>query len=132
MPKKKSTKKAVRKTVWVLIQIGYQYNDEYYYQSAETNNEGMPVKVFFDKESAERVAKRLTHFPESEDGYENGTYSDYPKHFEVVEVEIGTDLVALTEQYNAELRRTRNSPLLQELTEKINKITSEMSAIDNE
>ena len=39
---------------WIVMEIGWQYNDEYYY--TDDNDSGTPQKVYFDKKKAEEAA----------------------------------------------------------------------------
>ena len=39
---------------WVVMEIGWQYNDEYYY--TDDNDSGTPQKVYFDKQKAQDAA----------------------------------------------------------------------------
>jgi len=41
---------------YVVVEVEYQYNDEYYYTESEGGN---PVKIFLDKAEAEKHCKKL-------------------------------------------------------------------------
>ena len=48
---------AIPSKAWIVMQIGWQYNDEYYY--ASDNDAGTPQKVYLDKKKAEEAALDL-------------------------------------------------------------------------
>jgi hypothetical protein len=72
------------KEAYVLVRIGWQYNDEYY-ESPNIDHCGQPTKVFTTYEKALDECKRLNAQPS---GMTNSADEPITEQYEVVAVEI--------------------------------------------
>ena len=85
-----------KRTVWIIQEIDWQYNDEIYYRS-DSGESGIPKIVYTTKAQADAACAKLNkdqlkHDPDMPIGYEedeNGNYPTATEFFEVVEVELG-------------------------------------------
>ena len=76
------------KKAWVIQEIGWEYNDEYYYR-AESRG-GVPRRVYFDHDTAvvdcaKMNAGRVKSMPYTMEDADNNTINDF---YELVEVEV--------------------------------------------
>ena len=86
------------KTAFVVVEIGWEYNDEFYYRGESGG--GTPRKIYLDKVNAQTEADRLNTIEKAKPYHERtmtedyddelGEYQTIKEYFEIVEVEIAS------------------------------------------